>query len=309
MLGPFTPWPGNPVLRPSGDSWQSANVYNPAAVVCDGRVVLLYRAHAADKVSRIGLAASDDGLHFEAEQDPVLEPTEAYESRGCEDPRVTCIDGTYYLTYTGYDGEAALLCLATSTDLRTWTKHGPLFPDLDTWRTVSWLRELRPPRPWNKAGGIVPVMVGGLWHMYVGEGAIYHATSSDLLQWCVDDEPLIEGRPGRWDADLVEVGAPPVVVDDALLLLINGATVRSIEDRLVDYRCGQVVLRLDDPAVVTERAEEPWLHPSTDEEKVGLVPNVTFVEGLVRFDGRWLAYYGQSDTTTGVAIAPAETAE
>jgi predicted GH43/DUF377 family glycosyl hydrolase len=29
---------------------------------------------------------------------------------------------------------------------------------------------------------------------------------------------------------------------------------------------------------------------------------VTFVEGLVQFDGRWLAYYGQSDTTLAVAV-------
>jgi len=68
------------------------------------------------------------------------------------------------------------------------------------------------------------------------------------------------------------------------------------------------VLRLDDPGTIAERADKPWLHPSTYEEKVGLVPNVTFVEGLVRFDDRWLAYYGQSDTTTAVAIAPAASA-
>ena len=55
-----------------------------------------------------------------------------YEVHGAEDPRVTEIDGTYYLTYSGYDGTRALLCLATSTDLLSWTKHGPLFPDFNT---------------------------------------------------------------------------------------------------------------------------------------------------------------------------------
>lgn len=305
MLGPFTPWPGNPVLRPTGKGWQSANVYNPAATVCDGRIVLLYRAHAADRVSRIGIAVSDDGLHFDVDADPVLEPTESYESRGCEDPRITAIGGDYYLTYTGYDGHSALLCLATSTDLRTWTKHGPLFPDLDTWRTVSWLRERRSARPWNKAGGIVPVAIDGLWHMYVGEGAIYRATSPDLRTWTVGDAPVVEGRPGSWDADLVEVGAPPVLVGDHIVLLVNGATVASLEDMNVDYRCGLVTFALTDPSTVIERTAGTLLAPATREEKVGLVPNVTFVEGLVTFRGRWLAYYGQADTTTGVAIAPA----
>ena len=45
---------------------------------------------------------------------------------------MTEIDGTYYLTYTGWDRTSAQLCLATSTDLFTWTKHGPLFPDFNT---------------------------------------------------------------------------------------------------------------------------------------------------------------------------------
>ena len=303
MLGTLTPYAANPVLVPRGEGWQSANVYNPAAVVHDDQVVLVYRAHAADKVSRLGIAVSDDGLSFEMASDPVLEPTEAYESRGCEDPRITCVEGTYYLTYTGYDGYSALLCLATSTDLRTWTKHGPVFPELDTWRTLPWAQERRGSRPWNKAGGIVPVQVGGQWHMYVGEGAVYHATSPDLLTWSVADEPLLEGRPGRWDEHLVEVGAPPVVVGDRLVLLVNGARITSIDELLVDYRCGVVTVALDDPTRLLSRDDDPWLAPATREEKVGMVPNVTFVEGLVQHRGRWLAYYGQSDTTTGVALS------
>jgi predicted GH43/DUF377 family glycosyl hydrolase len=306
VLGTFTPYAHNPVLVPRGDGWQSANVYNPAAVVHDGQVVLLYRAHAADKVSRLGIAVSDDGLSFEMADEPVPEPTEAYETRGCEDPRLTFVDGTYYLTYTGYDGSTALLCLATSTDLRTWTKRGPLFPELDTWRTLAWARQRRGTRPHNKAGGIVPVQVGGLWHMYVGEGAIYHATSPDLLTWSVAEEPLVEGRPGTWDEHLIEVGAPPVVVGDRLVLLVNGARITSIDDLLVDYRCGMVAFALDDPTRLVARDDDPWLAPTTVEEKVGLVPNVTFVEGLVQHRGQWLAYYGQSDTTTGVAVAGVE---
>ena len=95
-------------------------------------MVLLYRAHADDIVSHVGLATSDDGIHFERHPEPVLSPSEDYERHGCEDPRVTEIDGTYYLTYTAYDGTNAQLCLATSTDLFTWEKHGPLFPDFNT---------------------------------------------------------------------------------------------------------------------------------------------------------------------------------
>ena len=45
----------------------------------------------------------------------------------------------------------------------------------------------------------------------------------------------------------------------------------------------------------------PWLEPTTHEDTHGLVSNVTFVEGLVHFRDTWFAYYGQSDSTLGVA--------
>ena len=40
-LGPFVPFENNPILRPKGDSWESSNLYNPAALVVDDQVVLL----------------------------------------------------------------------------------------------------------------------------------------------------------------------------------------------------------------------------------------------------------------------------
>jgi predicted GH43/DUF377 family glycosyl hydrolase len=69
----------------------------------------------------------------------------------------------------------------------------------------------------------------------------------------------------------------------------------------VDYRCGQFAIALSDPTTVIAKLTQPWLRPRTAEELEGLVSNVTFVEGLVWFADRWLAYYGQSDTTLAVA--------
>ena len=85
----------------------------------------------------------------------------------------------------------------------------------------------------------------------------------------------------------------------------TGARITSLDDLVVDYRCGQVAFDLADPGRVVARGTEPWLQPTTAEELSGMVPRVTFVEGLVSLHGQWLAYYGQSDTTTGVAVAPA----
>ena len=300
-LGPFTPYEHNPIMRPQGDSWESSNLYNPAALVVDDQVVLLYRAHAENIVSHIGIAFSDDGFTFRREDHPIVSPEHDWERYGCEDPRVVYIDGTYYLTYTGWDRTHALLCLATSTDLRHWTKHGPLFPDFDTFKTVE-------PRGhgWSKAGVIVPAKINGKWWMYFGEGALYWATSDDLIHWTPgtsDDEPMYSPTPGSFEADLVEIGASPVLTNTGLLVFLTNGAVRDIyPDHVdVDYRCGQIAIDPAEPTKVLARMSEPWLRPQSFEDLHGLISNVTFVEGIVFFKGRWLAYYGQSDTTLAVA--------
>ncbi len=297
-LGPFTPHDGNPILRPQGDSWESGSVYNPAAVVKDGEVVLLYRAHAPDIVSHVGMATSTDGLHFTRRPEPVLSPSEPYDTHGVEDPRVTEIDGTYYLTYSGWDGSSALLCLATSTDLTAWTKHGPLFPGFNTFLPGD-----NSPAPhWSKAGGILAEPIDGRYLMYFGEGSIYHAWSDDLIHWepVSNDEPLLVPVPGTFTEFLVEVGPPPVRTNNGMILLMHNAATKD-PDGTVHYTCGQLLFDPARPTEVLAALNRPWLEPHTREETHGLVSNVTFVEGLVFHQGTWFAYYGQSDSTLGVA--------
>lgn len=103
----------------------------------------------------------------------------------------------------------------------------------------------------------------------------------------------------------MEIGTSPVLADNGLLVMLtNGATRLVHEDGTVDvdYRCGQIAIDPDDPTTVIARMQEPWLQPQTFEDTHGLVSNVTFVEGLVKFRGTWFAYYGQSDTTLAVAV-------
>lgn len=298
-LGPFTPHPANPILRPQGDTWESANVYNPAAIVKDGKVVLLYRAHADDLISHVGLATSADGIHFEREPEPVMSPTEDYEEFGCEDPRVVEIDGTYYLTYSGWDRKSAQLCLATSTDLRSWTKHGPMFPDFNTFLPVGNGIDA----PWSKAGAILPVPIDGRYLMYFGEGSIWYAWSEDLIHWtpCSNDDPImVPTPPGTFGSFLVEVGPQPIITNNGMILLLHNAAVKNA-DGTVYYSCGQLLFSPDDPTTILAQMNRPWLEPATYEDRHGLVSNVTFLEGLVFFDDTWFAYYGQSDSTLGVA--------
>ena len=94
-----------PLLQPGQFPWTEAGVFNPTAIKLDAQTILLFRAQDRKGTSRIGFAASSDGLHFKIRPEPVLSPDAAYEKNGgVEDPRVVAIGGTYYLTYTGYDG-------------------------------------------------------------------------------------------------------------------------------------------------------------------------------------------------------------
>lgn len=296
-FGPFAPSPANPVLRPGPGAWESANVYNPAAIVHDDRVVLLYRAHADDLVSSVGYAVSDDGLRFERDPDPVLVPEHPYERFGCEDPRVVRIGDTFYLTYTGWDRTTARLCLATSTDLRTWTKHGPMLPGLDTFGGTR-----QPPvEEWSKGGVILETPVDGRYLMYVGEGNVYLAESEDLLHWRVaDPEPVLVPRPGTFMGGLVETGPQPLITRTGHILLVHNSAIHPPEGGF-HYSCGQVLFDPARPTVPVAALLQPWLAPTAAEDRSGLSPDVTFVEGLVWFRDTWFAYYGQGDTTVGVA--------
>jgi predicted GH43/DUF377 family glycosyl hydrolase len=293
-LGPFVRDPANPILRPTNRRWESRFVFNPAAVVKDGLVHVLYRAQGPDGRSSIGLATSSDGVHFERRNKPVMEASEPYElPGGCEDPRVIEVGGTYYMTYTGYDGTSARLCLATSRDLLRWTKHGPLFPNFRTRGVVG--------KPWSKSGAILTTPLNGRYIMYFGDKDIYFAWSSDLIKWTPGsvDEPVMRPQPGTYSEELLEPGPPPLITENGYILLIHNAAAHDPDGKLI-YRAGQALIDPAEPTEELARLTTPFLVPETPEEIAGQVNNVVFVEGLVAYKGEWLLYYGQGDAGVGV---------
>jgi predicted GH43/DUF377 family glycosyl hydrolase len=299
---PFGPWTrlhgGEPILVPQGDGFESKGVFNPAVVRDGERYVMLYRAQDANGTSRLGIATGTDGIHFSREKEPVFVPQAEYErGGGVEDPRLVKIRGTWYLTYTAYDGKNAQLALATSPDLRRWERRGVIMPA----NTGRWNVK------WTKAGAILDQPVGGKhWMYYMADAAASAggpdqmgvAWSDDLVRWTEAlDAPVLPRRPGRWDSRVVEPGPPPLVTPEGILLVYNGA-----DDRLV-YRTGWALFDGHDPTRVLARSDTPIFEPQLAWELVGQVPNVVFVEGLVREGGRWLFYYGGADKMIGVAEA------
>lgn len=335
-LGPFQrPEHARPVLTP-GDArfrdpltgqdvaWEKDHVFNPAAVVRNGRVCLLYRAEddsgegIGRHTSRIGLAESRDGLHFTRRAAPVLYPKDDPQNPlewpgGCEDPRVVeAPDGRYVMTYTAWNRKTARLCVATSRDLIHWDKFGPIFARAYGGRFKD---------TWTKSGAIVTQRVGdrlvavkilGVYWMLYGEGTIHAATSDDLLRW----DPVLDtmGRPiavlsprrGRFDSALCEPGPPAVLTPDGIVLLYNGKNADTVGDPAIKpraYSGGQALLDPANPLRVLARMDHPFIAPAESYEDTGqYAAGTVFIEGLVPFRDRWFLYFGAADSMVGVAL-------
>ena len=304
---PFGKWKrasNDPVLSPQGTTWESAGAFNPATVLHNGKIVMLYRAQDAPGTSRLGYAESTDAIHFIRRSEPVLSPETDYEKDGgVEDPRLQKFGDTYYLTYTGYNKKDAQLCLATSSDLLHWDRKGVILPAYKGNWNVGW----------TKSGAIVPEKIDGKYWMYwlgtapseTGEtyktdqmGLSY---SDDLIHWTeATATPVLPRRPGMFDSRVVEPGPPPILTERGIVLIYNGA-----DEQLV-YRTAVAVFDRRDPRKLLSRSETPIFAPEKEWERIGQVPNVVFVEGLVHRRGRFFFYYGAADKFIGVAQARAK---
>jgi predicted GH43/DUF377 family glycosyl hydrolase len=287
-----------PIISPQGSGWESAGTFNPAVVAHDGKFVMLYRAQDAAGTSRLGYAESTDGIHFTRRLEPVLSPETDYEKDGgVEDPRLQKFGDTYYLAYTGYNKKDAQLCQATSRDLIHWERKGVILP--------AYKGNCN--KGWTKSGAIVPVKIDGKYWMYwLGTAAdktdqMGLSYSSDLIHWTeATDTPVLPRRPGKFDSRVVEPGPPPFITSRDIVLIYNGA-----DDKLA-YRTGVAIFDSSDPRKVLYRSDAPIFSPEKDWEKVGQVPNVVFVEGMVFKDDRYLFYYGGADKYIGIVEAHAK---
>lgn len=327
----------NPIISPDSSAvfqdpmsgkenhWESDNTFNPAATINNGKVVVLYRAedHFGNGIgyhtSRVGFAESSDGLHFKTNEKPVLFPAndsqKAFEwPGGCEDPRVAVTEnGTYVVFYTQWNRKVPRLGVATSKDLITWQKHGPIFQKAYHGRFFNMA---------TKSASILTKIVGdrqviakinGKYWLYWGEHHVYAATSSNLVDWqpVLNKEgklkELISPRRGYFDSDLTECGPPALKTKNGILLFYNGKNKRGDDgDKRFSpdsYCAGQVLFDSKDPAKPIARLDVPFLRPMEPFEKSGQYINGTvFIEGMVFFKKKWFLYYGCADSRVGVAV-------
>jgi beta-1,2-mannobiose phosphorylase / 1,2-beta-oligomannan phosphorylase len=293
--GLFERHSANPILTAKDWPYPVNAVFNPGAALIGGETLLLVRVEDRTGLSHLTVARSHDGYaDWRIDPEPTFPPdsTRYEEAWGVEDPRITADRGGFLVVYTGFSRGGPLVCLAATSDFRSFERLGVLMS------------------PEDKNGALFPTLFGGRWALIhrpvprregMGEH-IWISFSPDLRHWGDHTLVIPARRGGWWDDRKVGLGPPPLRTEWGWLILYHGVRVTAAGSI---YRLGLAMLDLEKPAVVIGRSREWVFSPETEYELTGDVPDVIFPCGwILEEDGETVRmYYGAADTSVAVARA------
>ena len=274
--------PSNPLIGLEDIPFRCSDIWNAGVARHNGRWLLLISIEELEGRHAIYLAASDDGVHFTVEPTPIMAPIadgpdHAYESLGIRDPRITPVDGTYYITYMA-EGEHGLRQGLAKTD------------DFKRIERIGYISQVD-----VKSGALFPQKIDDQYVVLSRPDAgnsIWLSRSPDLTFWG-GHTVVMTPRGGYWDANRIGTAAPPIRVDAGWLLIYYGAKSTSAGPLV---RLGAAVLDATDPSKVIARSNIPILAPREKFERIGDVPNVVFSCGAILEGNELVVYYGASDS-------------
>jgi len=276
---------GNPILTKEDIPYPVQTVHNAGVTKFDGRYIMLFRSHLDNGRSIIGLAESEDGFNFKARSEPFMVPGKEsvfaeYEAFGVEDPRITCLEGVYYITYSAYSQHGVRIGLAGTSDLES-VERIALITQADHRNTV-----------------LFPEKIEGRYvkldrpHSEISPWSIWISYSPDLRHWG-DSRLVMKPVPYHWDEMKIGPGAPPIRTDKGWLSIYHGVF-PTMAGHV--YRLGAALHKLDDPAQILGVGDRWILQPEDPWEITGYVPNVVFTCGAVpEDDGTLKLYWGGAD--------------
>lgn len=291
----FRRYSSNPILTASNFPRPVNSVFNAGIAKYADQYVLLTRVEDLSGSSCLWVARSKDGIHFLPDAEPALspsvsEPFSRVEQFSIEDPRITPLDGSFYITYVGFSAYDCTSVLARTADFKTFERVSILC------------------LPENKDVVLFPEKIKGRYARLdrpmtqtSQRGDIWISFSPDLLYWG-DPRPVMTPRPRKWDCEKIGPGAPPIKTPQGWLVIYHGVRQTSAGSL---YRLGAVLLDLEEPWRVLGRANEAILSPVASEDYLGNVGNVVFTCGAILEEtGELKIYYGAADQVICLASAP-----
>ncbi len=312
------------ILVKTGNGFENEGVLNPAIIKVEGEVYLFYRAVSKGNYSSIGFCKLSGPLQvIERLDTPLIFPQFDYESKGTEDPRIVCIEGIYYLTYTAYDGVNAMGALATSTDLIHFEKKGIIVPQI-TYQEFSHLAESKGTLNekylrynehnkvqeingkkvliWDKNVILFPRKINDKIHFLhrvrpdiqiVSFHSFEELTTEFWQNYFLHLHKFIVLSPKyKHEVSYIGGGCPPIETESGWLLIYHG-----VHDTINGYMytsCA-ALLDLEDPQKEIARLPYPLFYPDQQWELTGVVNNVCFPTGTAIFEDSLYIYYGAAD--------------
>ncbi|MGB3868099.1 MAG: pesticidal protein Cry7Aa [Flavobacteriales bacterium] len=321
------------VLEKTKLEFENEGVFNPACIRVGDQVRMFYRAVRTGNHSTIGACTFNGPLELVSrDQAPVLTPQTSHGSQGIEDPRITRIDDTYYLTFSVYDGTNVMGTYATSKDLRSFSPVEPFTPRI-TYGEYKKLVERCPNYNekylfhykvmkehglseelenklmlWDKNLTFFPRKFDGkfalLHRLHPGIQIVYFNDTKELTRRFWEEyimtlnEHIVMDPQLAHESSHIGGGAPPIETEDGWLIIYHAA--EDTPQGFVYHACAALLDR-DDPRKVLARLDHPLISPKDDMERVGMVKNIVFPSGAVVFDNELYIYYGGADERIAVA--------
>lgn len=322
------------ILEKTTTSFENEGVCNPAVYQNKNTVHLFYRAVRKGNFSCIGYSKLEGPLTVvERLKIPVLVPETSEEFQGVEDPRITKIGDTYYLTYSAYDGVNVFGAYATSKDLKHFEKKGIITPKFTFEEYTALItknyKRIRKSHysfyelfsrykisglmkgdiyVWDKNLVFFPKKIKGkftvLHRLHPSIQLLSFKDSKELTRdfWEVYISNLrkhIVLLPKmKHESSHIGAGCPPIETEKGWLIIYHAA--QTSTSGLIYHVCA-ALLDLENPLKVIGRLKQPLFSPTEDYEQIGNVNNVVFPTGTALFKEELYIYYGAADSKIAVA--------
>ncbi|HSM63553.1 MAG TPA: hypothetical protein VK833_06415 [Gillisia sp.] len=323
------------ILEPTNNSFENEGVFNPAAIREGNNVHLFYRAVRKGNFSTIGYCKLEGPLNvIERSSTPIMFPEHSHEFQGLEDPRITKIEDTYYLSYSAFDGINVFGAYATSKDLKKFDRKGIITPRFNFEEYALLIRKnlnkvsdkhllyydlfeihhfsnimKAEVFVWDKNLVFFPKKIDGkfafLHRLFPTIQLVTyenpdHLTENFWINYISNLHKHIVLRNSlAYERSHIGAGCPPIETKDGWVLIYHAAEVSDKGELL--YHAAAALLDLKDPLKVIGHLKKPLFSPTESYEKKGIVKNVVFPTGSAMFDEELYIYYGAADTKIAVA--------